>query len=229
MSEATHSHADQFNSLIKELARSCHGSTELKAVKSFLAKDLVKTADRESFLLPKLLQQAIIWDEVKKSVWPDKPTQDANHFQFLQGDVIGTTMVLALGTAESNQDHDLWLVLSPDCDCVRAKYVRVAPVFEVFKGQKSEVEKTQRFGYTLKLASTKAFPLPPIPGDSDPDLRGYFADLEEPFYINKSDMGFATPYAPMTVEGWHLLNGLIQENETRAANIAEATAIRTRQ
>jgi hypothetical protein len=112
---------------------------------------------------------------------------------------------------------------------VRAAFVRVAPVFAVFKGEKAESDKTQRFGNTLKLASTKAFPIPPMPGDNDLDLRGYFADLEEPFYISRSDKGLATPYASMTMEGWHLLNGLIQENETRAANISEATAIRTRQ
>lgn len=141
--------------------------------------------------------------------------------------MIITTMVLALGMAESTQDHNLWLVLSPDCDCMRSSYVRVAPVFAVSKDQKADNDGTQRLGNSLKLASSKAFPLPPLPGDSNPDLRGYFANLDVPYFIAEEDKGFATSCASMTMVGWHLLNGLIQESETRAADIAEATAIRT--
>jgi len=220
---------DLFNKLIADLAKSCHGSAELRAVKGFLANDLKKTSQREAFLFPKLVQAAITWDAVKDTVWADAEKREENRFPFLQGDVIGTTTVLALGMAEITQDHDLWLVLSPDCDCVRSSYVRVAPVFAVKKGPKVDNDRTQRFGYSLKLASPKAFPLPPLPGDIDQDLRGYFADLETPYFIAADDKGLATSYASMTMAAWHLLNGLIQENETRAADIAEATAIRTRQ
>lgn len=218
---------DRFQKLIDDLAKSCHGSTELKALKAFLSNDLTKTPQREAFLFPKLVQAAITWDAVRDAVWKDADKREANRFPFLQGDVIGTTTVLALGMAETTQTHDLWLVLSPDCDCVRSAYVRVAPVFAVQKDPKADNDRTQRLGYSLKLASPKAFPLPPLPGDSDSDLRGYFADLETPYFISADDKWLATPYASMTMAGWHLLNGLIQENETRAADIAEATAIRT--
>jgi len=221
------SSSNRFQKLIDDLAKSCHGSHELIAIKAFLSTDLKKTSEREAFLLPKLAQAAITWDAVKESVWPDPAKREANRFPFLQGDVIGTTTVLALGIAESSQLHDLWLVLSPDCDCVRSAFVRVAPVFAVHKGSKIDNDRSQRLGYSLKLGSPKAFPLPPLPGDDDLDLRGYFADLEEPYFITAQDKALATQYASMTIEGWHLLNGLIQENETRAADIAEATAIRT--
>lgn len=63
-----------------------------------------------------MLQDAISWNTVKDAVWKDAAAQDANRFAFLQGDVIGTTTVLALGMAETAQEHDLWLVLSPDCE-----------------------------------------------------------------------------------------------------------------
>ena len=133
-----------------------------------------------------------------------------------------------LGIAETFQQHELWLVLSPDCDCIRANFVRVAPVFPVYGGSQADNDMTQRFGYCLKLATPKAFPLPLLPGDDDTaELRGYFADLEEPFYIAEQEKGLATSYASMTMTGWHLLNGLIQDKETRAVSILEATAIRT--
>jgi len=218
---------EQFQSLIDNLAASCHGSAALAAIRAFLGDTLKKTAQREEFLLPRLMQDAILWDGIKDHVWKESTLQDANRFGFLQGDVIGTTTVLALGMAETSQDHDLWLVLSPDCDCVRASYVRVAPVFTVFSGTTADPGRTQRFGHSLSLRTPKAFPLPRLPGDDDPALRGYFADLETPYYLCAGDKGLATPYASMTVVGWHLLNGLIQDKETRAADMSEALAIRT--
>jgi hypothetical protein len=104
----------------------------------------------------------------------------------------------------------------------------VAPVFPVYSDERGDAQWTQRFGYALKLSSPKAFPLPPLPGDHDAGLRGYFADLGEPFFITSADKGLATPYASMTITAWHMLNGLIQENDTRAADIVEATAIRSK-
>jgi hypothetical protein len=221
------SEEEQFQSLINALAESCHGSAALAAIRGFLSTTLKKTTYREEFLLPRLLQEAILWDGIKDHVWENATKQEDNRFAFLQGDVIGTTMVLALGMAETSQEHDLWLVLSPDCDCVRASYIRVAPVFSVFRGSTDDQGRTQRFGHALNLRTSKAFPLPCLPGDDNPALRGYFADLETPYYIAADDKEMATPYASMTVDGWHLLNGLIQDKETRAADIAEAVAIRT--
>src|SRR5262249_13022947 len=130
------------------------------------------------------------------------------------------------GMAQTSQRHELWLVLSPDCDCVRARYVQVAPVFPVYNGMAADDARVQRFGHALRLRTTKAYPVPPLLGDDDPGLRGYFADLEVPYYICEEHEGLATPYASMTVVGWHLLNALIQEKETRA-DIAESVSIRT--
>ncbi len=61
----------------------------------------------------------------------------------------------------------------------------------------------------------KAFPLPKLPSDTEDELRGYFADFGEPFYIEQGSAPMATPYAFMTVTGWHLLNAIIQEKETQ--------------
>ena len=217
-------HEERFDALIKKLATSSHGSQELGALKAFLANDLKK--DREAFLLPRLAQAAVTWLDVKERIWPTPADQEKNQFPFLQGDIIATTMVLALGMAESSQRHNLWLVLTPDCDCVRAKFVRVAAVFPVYSGNKANPESSNRFGHALKLATTRIFPLPKLAGDELVELRGYFADLETPYYITHADKGLATACASLTVTGWHLLNALIQDKETRAADMAEAVAIR---
>ena len=217
---------EYFLKLVTNLATSCHGSQELNEIKSFLAKKIKKTAQRESFLLPRLMQPAILWNDIKDRVWRDEKSKGENQYQFLQGDVVNTTMVLALGIAETSQVHDLWLVLSPDCDCVRAPYVCVAPLFGVYADERSSNTDSQRFGYAIQLSTNKAFPIPILPGDLEPKMRGYFADLEVPYFLRSEDKGFATPIASMTIIGWHLLNGHIQDRETRAVNIAEAEAIR---
>ena len=94
-------HEERFDALIKKLATSSHGSQELGALKAFLANDLKK--DREAFLLPRLAQAAVTWLDVKERIWPTPADQEKNQFPFLQGDIIATTMVLALGMAESSQ------------------------------------------------------------------------------------------------------------------------------
>lgn len=62
-----------------------------------------------------------------------------------------------------------------------------------------------------------------LPNDST--LRGYVADFGTPYFISEQDKKIATPYASLSVTGWHLLNGVLQEDWTRA-DLKEATAIR---
>lgn len=149
MAQIASSGDGDFNALINRLAASCHGTRELKAIKRFLTDNFKKTTHRQAFLLPRLLQEPIVCDSVKTTVWKSVDDQSANQFPFLQGDVIGTTAVLALGISETFQQHDLWLVLSPDRDCIRAPFVRVAPVFPVYGGNQADNDMTQRFGYCL--------------------------------------------------------------------------------
>lgn len=60
-------------------------------------------------------------------------------------------------------------------------------------------------------------------------FRTYFADLTRPYFIHESGKNLATPIASLQVEGWHLLNALVQEKETRSVNVQEAVQIRTLQ
>ena len=96
---------DRFRALIDNLATTNHGSAALGAVKAFLASDVKK--EREAFLLPRLGQEAVTWLGVKDRIWSTPEGQQTNQFPFLQGDLIETTMVLALGMAESSQTHRL--------------------------------------------------------------------------------------------------------------------------
>ncbi len=70
----------RFNGLVEELAKSSHGSAKLGEVKIFLDKELKGTAYRESFLLPKLLQEAVVWEDVRDSVWKSERSQYDYHF-----------------------------------------------------------------------------------------------------------------------------------------------------
>jgi hypothetical protein len=217
----------EFEKLIDKLAETSHGSQEFIAIKKFLQTQIAKTEGRKKFLLPKLTQNAILWDEIKAKVWNSQEDQENNRFPFLQGDIIQTSMVYALASAESTQKHDLWIVLSPDCDCVRSRYIRVASVFPVYIGENENKLSTQRFNEALKFATHRFFPLPTLEGDIDEFLIGYFVDIETPYYIANEYKDIATPCASLTLAGWHLLNGVLQEKDTRAANIAEATKIRS--
>ena len=66
---------ESFLKLVTNLAASCHGSKELGEIKSFLAKKIKKTVQRESFLLPRLMQPAILWSDVKDRVWRDEKSR----------------------------------------------------------------------------------------------------------------------------------------------------------
>ncbi len=212
---------DSFRSLIKNFGNTTHGSVALKSVREYLG-NLGKSARREECLSAILFQEPIQWESVKDRIWAnDEAKQDANRFDFLQGDIVDTTMVLAPGIADSEQTHSLWLVLSPDCDAVRATYVSVAPVFEITTELKSW------YATALKLGSHRFFPIPFIIGDAP--KKNYFADLTKPYFIHESGKKFAIPIASLQVDGWHLLNALVQEKETRSVDIQEAVKIRTLQ
>lgn len=168
--------SEAFRTLVEDIENSAHGC-DLSKIKNFMSERFSSTSEREHFLKKTLTRKPIAWDSVKKSTWEKEEEQDSNKFIFVQGDIINTTMVSALGIAESEQDHACWMVLSPDCDCIRSRYVRVAPVFQVPLGKS---EHSQRYSLALKFSNCKAFYIPLIKEEIDDGIRGYYADLEEP-------------------------------------------------
>ena len=214
---------ETFQNLIKDMETSAHGSKSLQDLRAFLKDNFSKTSARKDFMLSRLFKESISWDVVKDHVWPSEQDRQNNNFLFLQGDIIRTQMVLHPGSSESTQNHDLWMILSPDCDCVRSEWIRVAPVFLVTATDK---DSTDRFGLALKLHH-KFFPIDKNFSDADAAAIGYYADLISPSYITAEFKAFATPVLSMSLEGWHILNSVIQDSTTRALNIEEAVKIRS--
>ena len=93
----------------------------------------------------------------------------------------------------------------------------------------SEIEKTifNNFALALKFHSHRLFPLPYIQQDNSGKFVGFFSDFSSlPSFIEKREIGLATPIASLTLNGWHLLNALLKESETRA-NMKEEIIMRT--
>ncbi len=216
---------EEFQELVKKLTENAHGVAYFSEVKNFLSKNLKSTSKRLTFLDPFLSVSPISWEKVKDLVWTEQKDRDDNKFHFIQGDIIETTTVGGIGKVRSTNEHTLWLVLSPDCDCIRASYIRVAPVFSVNKGDSDNYGKFKEFmSAAARFNSPKYFPLGIDPFEDGSE--GLFADLTEPYFIAKSDKEIVTIHYSMKVVGWHLLNAVIKESETRA-NIQEGEKIRS--
>lgn len=211
---------------IQNLVNNSHGSVGIPNIREELKKE-EKTKEREKALAPFLVSKPISWEEIKEKVWPnDSQAQEKNKFFFLQGDIIDTSMVLELGVTNSDQEHRLWMVLSPDCDAVRAKYIQVAKVLEVNSSEYNEEERKvhkQNYSIATQLKSPHIFPLGKIFSEDD---SSYYAVFKKPFFIDKEDKPYASVVLSLKTEGWHLLNALLQEKFTRSQNIDEAMKIR---
>lgn len=211
----------KYKQIIEEMASTCHGSESLAKFREFL-KGLSGTKTRLAFLLPRLFQEAKAWLDVKDHVWSTVEKQDENNYVFVQGDIIETTKVLAVGETRSAMQHQYWLVLSPDCDCVRAEYISVAPIFP-----KDIEDGDAKVGLAAKLSGNKYFPISNfLSEDSTIFEPAYIAELSTPYYLLKRDKAYATVLKTCTVDGWHILNSLIQEKHTRAVDPGEGIKIR---
>jgi hypothetical protein len=215
----------QFAAIVAEMATHAHGSQKLPVLRQLLKTKLDNTKRRE-FLAPRLVRDAILWAEKKDAQWETDELRNKNKFPFLQGDIISTTMVLALGSSESTQTHGLWMVMSPDCDCVRGEYVRVAPVFPVAKDETSSPE-FAKLNVAFTLNSPKYFPLPPNIIPNSGDLAGHFADFVTPYFLRRGDVGAAAQVASLQTDAWHILNAVLQDVTTRALDLAEALSLRS--
>jgi hypothetical protein len=214
-----------FEDLIKLLAAAAHGVEKFSEVRALL-QGFSKTQMRVDFLSEYLSQNQILWESVKDHVWPTADLQEKNRYHFIQGDIIGSNLVRSVGSALSGTNHQLWLIVSPDCDCVRANYVKVAPVYGVDKDDESYKENKNNWSLAFRLSSSKFFPL----GNDifENGFEGYYADLSEPYFLHLEDKESVIVHFSMPKEGWHLLNAFLKESETRA-DISEGEKIRTRQ
>jgi len=208
------------------LEQTSHGVPSFGEVKIFLEQNFKKTPQRISFLSAYLTRDQIEWVKIKDQMplWDSEQKKTENKFHFLQGDVIETTRVDGLGRATTLMDHNLWLILSPDCDCARGDYIRVAPIFTVNSKIADEyADHKENLSLAFKLKSNRLFP---VGGDLFEDgMDGYYCDSTEPYFLRAEIKDSVTVHFSMPEEGWHLLNAFLKESETRA-NIVEGVAVR---
>lgn len=204
---------DTFRSIVTKLRDTAHGSQYLGELSAF-ARGL--KSRRQGFFADRLLQRAVLWDENKeRGIWPNAQIAEQNQYWFLQGYLIRSQHVRGPG---GHEDHTTWLVLAVDCDCVRAPYVGVAKVVLIGDDEPDK----QALALASSFKTTKLFPIPPYEGND----RWGLADLETPFYLERAYVPFAVPLQSLTVDGWHILNAVLQHRYTRAVDISESERLR---
>lgn len=212
-----------FVAQVSPLEKESHGVAALVPLQGYF-KDLPKIK-RLAIIDEFFLREPIVWDSVKSNVWPDNlEAQEKNKFHLIQGDIVETNLVEGLGTALSATQHDTWLVLSPDCDCVRADLILLAPVFHIDSNVQNTTTKAA-FSLAAGLSSMKYFPLGKdifLSGNKE----GCYADLQEPYFLRKNNKASATVHFSLKKQGWHILNALLKHKETRSIDIQEAIRIR---
>ncbi len=205
---------DLFRSILNKMRDSAHGSAHLGDL-SDLMRSLKK--QKRVFLEQRLLQKVISWDENKaQGVWDSEETAIRNRYWFLQGYIIESSHVIGPNRTESCRQ---WMVLSVDCDCVRAPYVHVGKIVQM--GDERQDRELLSLAATFK--TTKFFPLPPF----DNVKEWSIVDLETPFFIERGKAPFSTAIHSLNVDGWHILNAVLQERYTRLVDRVEAERLRT--
>ena len=207
--------------ILDENGPDSHGSAALYVLREEFRKS--KTSEVMSFLTAECVRPPVLWNDVSTLVWDDSAA-DKNRFPFLQGDVIRTTLVKRPGHSELSVENSLWLVCSPTCDAVRARFIRVAPLFRVVTDAEDSDAKS-KLKIACSLASSKRFAIPRFPDDTE-NVSGYYADFEEPFFVTREDADQAVPLRTLTMRGWHLFSMIVLDGETRA-NPEEEEKIRS--
>ncbi len=218
----------EFAEIVRDLDATSHGSASWRRVAQFFQDRFGKSQQRLDFLAHHLLRPPVEWEDARHELWPgDDKKQTDNRFHFLQGDLIRTELVASWVSATGAQlqvfgadraTHDLWLVLSPDCDAVRSELVSVAPAFVASK---------EELAIAFALRSPHRFPLPRLTGDPQEVLARY-ADLARLSLLDCRDgrRGLPQRLASLTEVGWHLLNAQLIQHVSRAEEKADAVRLR---
>lgn len=221
----THELKEQFEQQTHQLASVSHGITQLESLKTLIQN--VNKATRLLLFQEYFLRPPVKWDSVKDEIWDTEEKKSANKFCFLQGDIVETTMVEGIGSSRSGSSHDLWLILSPDCDCVRGSIISVAPIFCHDPGINEDENKKKKDAFSLStgLGTLKFFPLSKSLFNDD-DGEGFYADLTEPYFLRPENKTTAIVHFSMKKHGWHILNSVLKHKETRAIDLQEGINLR---
>lgn len=213
--------------IILKIGENAHGNNDIIELKNALRK--AKPQEIISFWKKYGIRETINWNLIKEKIWQNEEEQNKNQFPFLQGDIISSTFVSRLAQSRSTISHSLWIVCTPSCDIVRRKFIRVAPLFQVLNDYKEATSSYHKFYLAFKTAlfytTFQRFSLPPMDQDNS-NVLGYFAEFEEPFFLENEFKFSVTPVDSLTLMGWHLFNASLQQLETRA-NMKEEILMRS--
>lgn len=214
--------AAEFERIVADLAETSHGSDGLDDLCGHLQR-MKRTSRRAKFLEARLAREPVRWGDCCRQIWDRDEDRHANRFPFLQGDVVQSSLVRGLSGSSA---HDLWMTLAPDCDNVRAPFIRVGKVIGV---KADDDDRKRKFAIATTFRSPKFFPLPRLPGDPH-ELLGHIVDLEVPYYLDfsahESQRDSVVSVASLTESGWHILNAVLLHATTRSKERTEAVAIR---
>jgi len=209
------SEEDDYNRILSQMKTSAHGSRDLRELSDFLTS-LKKR--RRGLLEQKLMQEPIPWVVNKeRNTWATEDQARQNQYWFLQGYVIDSSHVIGPRGIER---HRRWLVLSVDCECVRAPYVSLGKIVPVDDSQESK----ERLSLASAFKSHRLFPVPPFNDEGVWNI----AELETPYYVERGYIPLSTSLSSLTIDGWHILNAFLQERYTRALDPGESEKLRAK-
>lgn len=204
----------QFDEILAKMRESAHGSQHLGELSQLMKK--LKKKKRE-FLASRFIIPATTWDENKeKGIWENDSEAEKNIYWFLQGYWIESTHVLGPAGKEDHQD---WLVLSVDCDCVRSPFINLGKIYQISDDDEDD---KRRLSLASTFKTTKYFPIPPTEERDNWSI----VDLETPYFIENENSQFTNSVCSLSINAWHILNAVLQEKHTRALNIAESEKLR---
>lgn len=224
----------EFKSLLEKLGDEAHGCAKLEEIRDFL-KTHKKTTPRVQLHEAVVLCAPILWEKKKSKVWNSEEERKKNHFDLLQGDIVETTFVLTIRGNYSLQEHNRWLVITPDCDLLRMPLCSVCPIYQVTSENKNKVviqglTLADTLAYSSKLSMSGVYCLPPIPKydtQKESKIIGHVCDLSVPAFIENHHFSKAKRLASHTYLGWHLLNAMLMHKHTRAKNMKEQEKLRS--
>ena len=205
----------EFNRILLQMKTLAHGSRDLREMSKFL-QSLKK--QRRALLQQKLMQDPIPWEvNRERKTWATDDEARQNQYWFPQGYVIESGHVIGPRGVES---HRRWLVLSVDCECVRAPYVSLGKIVPVDDSEESKL----RLSLASAFRSPRLFPVPPFNEEGVWNI----AELETPYYVERAYIPLSTSLSSLTIDGWHILNAFLQERYTRAINAEESENLRAK-
>lgn len=212
-----------FDSILDEFADTEHGAEVFRKLNELFAGTFdTDYVEAVSYLKSRcFFREPVAFQDVADSFWNEyNPKGAESPFPFLQGDLIHSRTVVPPTGVALPSGIAYWQVLSRDCDLPKVPWIRVAPVYSIPLGKKS-----QRKGALKDAAlfrSPRVFAMPPI---DEADLALY-SDFTTPCFIAHADRNRPDQVRSLTPSAWHLFASVLVARAAKA-DIRESMALRS--